>query len=112
MADPSTISEQQATIGKIEKPYLYNLYALTQCIDHLYQDVVKKIDEARATMSERNAIREKYIKKNPTKFVSGMNDVVKFMLAPADQVTQMLDALSAIYPPCGIISKTLAVSLS
>jgi uncharacterized coiled-coil DUF342 family protein len=75
------------------------------------QNVTESIEYAEVAMSKTRASVEKArsSKENRQKLVSKASEIVNALLEPASQVANLLDGISALFPPCKVASNTLAV---
>ena len=77
--------------------------------DQLFQNVLKALGDANNVMKTAES-KAKSTKSKHGKVVAGLSSTVKYMLAPATQAADLLEAVGSIYPPCSIIAKVLGVS--
>jgi hypothetical protein len=76
--------------------------------------VIQTIEGAEKAMAttRANVQTAQSSKEDRNKVVAKANEVVDALLAPSRHVVNLLSALGALFPPCKLVSSTLAVRLS
>ncbi|EJD06690.1 uncharacterized protein FOMMEDRAFT_17172 [Fomitiporia mediterranea MF3/22] len=72
-------------------------------IDQIFKNATKSIEDAEAAMSRAKTSVEKakVSKEGRNKVVAKASEIVKALLEPASQVSNLLNFLGNFYPPCG-----------
>jgi hypothetical protein len=79
--------------------------------DAIHRKVIQTIEGAGNAMAtaRANVQMAQASKEDRNKVVAKAGEVVEALLAPSRHVVNLLSALSALFPPCKLVSGTLAV---
>ncbi|KZV76858.1 hypothetical protein PENSPDRAFT_569028, partial [Peniophora sp. CONT] len=79
-------------------------------LDRVFKAVVKSIENAQSVMAKNKAGLDKTLtnKESRNKIISKASGVVNALLDPAHQVANLLDGVGGMFPPCKVVSNTLA----